>query len=166
MSSCGVLGRGYSLNHNTCSFQDWTSKSRHRWGVRSGVILPSATEGATQLVSYSCLSGPFTLVPSRAALLKASSHKVKRMTQKDMELRQGFSGRSGEPMGMGLSEGKGMSVARMHYGHVGNCQRTHLFCRKKKRNLPIFPTHDEDNSGFSALKEKTSPISCPSLSGC
>lgn len=161
MSSCGILGPGYSLNHNTCSFQDGTSKSRHRWGVGSGVILPSATEGVTQLVTYSALSGPFTLVPSRAALLKASSHKVKRMTQKDMELRQGFSGRSGEPMGMGASEGKGMSVARMHYVHVGNCQRTHSFCRKKKRNLPIFPTHEEDNFSLLRLKGENQPNLLP-----
>lgn len=65
-------------------------------------------------MSYSCLSGHFTLMPRRAALLKASSHKAKHMTQKDMELRQGFSGGSGEWTGMGVSEGKGMSVARMY----------------------------------------------------
>lgn len=65
-------------------------------------------------MSYSCLSGHFTFMPSRAALLKASSHKAKHLTQKDMELRQGFSGRSGELIGMGVSEGKGMSAARMY----------------------------------------------------
>lgn len=127
----------------------------------SGVILPSATEGVTQLVSCSCLSGPFTLVPSRAALIKASSHNVKHMTQKDMERRQGFSGRSGEPMGMGVSEGKGMSTARLHYVHVGNCQRTHSFCRKKNRNLPIFPTHDEDNFRLVRLNGENQPDLLP-----
>lgn len=81
-------------------------------------------------MSYSCLSGHFTLMPSRAVLLKASSHKAKHMTQKDMELRQEFSGRSGKLMGLGVSKGKAMCAGRMHSVHVGDCQRTHSVCRK------------------------------------
>lgn len=60
-------------------------------------------------------------------------------------------------MGMGVSEGKGMSAARMHYVHVGDCQRTHSVCRKKKQNLPISPTHDEDNFRFLSLKGENQP---------
>lgn len=96
-------------------------------------------------------------MPSRAVLLKASSHKAKHMTQKDMELRQEFRGRSGKLMGLGVSKGKAMCAGRMHSVHVGDCQRTHSVCRKEKQNLPITPTHDEDNFRFLSLKGENQP---------
>lgn len=63
-----------------------------------------------------------------------------------------------------------MSVTRVCYVHIGNCQRIHLLFRKKKWYLLILPPHDEDNFRLLSLNiEKNSLVEqayCPSYLGC